>query len=195
MEQTTAEIVQCPACGAKNRIPMERDGSKAKCGKCGAPLHGGEKSDESHEVYVFRCPECRARNRILSDKVHSGPVCGKCKKPLQTEELFLPQPLLIKDANFEEKVTRSPLPVLLFAWAPWCPTCRAFIPVIDDFARESKGRVRVGKVNVDDSPGISSRFSILSVPQILIFDGGELRENLPGAMQKHEIMMKMASYL
>jgi thioredoxin-like negative regulator of GroEL len=67
--------------------------------------------------------------------------------------------------------------------------------VIDEFARESKSRVRVGKVNVDDSPGISSRFSILSVPQILIFDSGELRETLPGAMQKHEIMMKMANYL
>jgi thioredoxin 2 len=195
MEETAAEIVQCPACGARNRIPIERAGAKAKCGKCGAPLHGGEKTAGGPEFTFFRCPGCRTRNRISSDRIHSNPVCGKCRKPLNTDELFVPQPIAVTDANFESRVTQSPLPVLLFAWAPWCPTCRAFLPAIDDFARESKGKVRVGKVNVDDSPGLASRFNIMSVPQILIFDAGELRETLPGAMQKHEIMLKMTAYL
>jgi thioredoxin 2 len=190
-----AEIIQCGSCGARNRIPQERTGSQARCGKCGALLHAREQPPRGPEVYLFRCPECRTRNRILAEKVNASPVCGKCKKLLRTEELFLSQPFAITDASFESLVSKSPLPVLLFAWAPWCPTCRAFLPIIDDFARESKGRVRVGKVNVDQSPALSSKFNILSVPQILIFDGGELRETLPGAMQKHEIMIKMASYL
>ena len=195
MEETPADMVQCPACGARNRIPRERSGAKAQCGKCGAPLQGGEKTGQGSEFTFFRCPECRTRNRVLSDKIHANPVCGKCKKPLHTEELFIPQPIVVTDANFEGKVVQSPMPVLLFAWAPWCPTCRAFLPAIEEFARESKGRVRVGKINVDQNPGLSARFNIMSVPQILIFDAGELRENLPGAMQKHEIMLKMAGYL
>jgi thioredoxin 2 len=195
LQENVPEIVQCPGCGTRNRIPPERPASQARCGKCGTLLKAHEQPVKGPEFYLFRCPECRARNRLIADKLNAGPVCGKCKKPLRTEELFLDQPLVITDTNFESLVLKSPLPVLLFAWAPWCPTCSAFLPVIDNFGRESKGRVRVGKVNVDQSPGISSRFSILSVPQILIIDGGDLRETLPGAMQKHEIMMKMARYL
>jgi thioredoxin 2 len=193
MEDSSTRIIPCSQCGAKNRVPLEKLGAKAKCGKCGTPLLLEEKPEQA--VYMFRCTECGARNRIPSDRVQSNPVCGKCKKSLRTEELFLPQPLIITDADFETRVLKSPLPALLFAWAPWCPTCRAFLPVIDDFAKDSSGKVRVGKVNVDQNPGLSSRFSILSVPQILVFDHGELRETLPGSLQKHEIMTKMAAYL
>jgi thioredoxin 2 len=193
MEEAGTRIIPCSQCGAKNRVPQEKLGAKAKCGKCGAPLSVEEKSEQ--DAYKFRCMECGARNRIPADRVQSNPVCGKCRKPLATEELFLPQPLIITDADFEARVLKSPLPALVFAWAPWCPTCRAFLPVIDEFAKDSAGRVRVGKLNVDQNPGLSSRFNILSVPQILVFDHGELRETLPGSLQKHEIMMKMAPYL
>jgi thioredoxin-like negative regulator of GroEL len=69
------------------------------------------------------------------------------------------------------------------------------MPVIDDFAGDSKGRVKVGKLNVDENPMLSAKFSILSVPQLFVFDHGQLKENLPGAIQKHDIMMKMAHYI
>ena len=193
MEESSTRIISCSQCGAKNRVPLDKLGGRAKCGKCGTPLPVEEKP--AGEVYKLRCMECGARNKIPADRVEMHPVCGKCKKPLATDELFLPQPLIITDGEFEDKILRSPLPALMFAWAPWCPTCRAFIPVIDDFAKDSLGKVRVGKVNVDQNPGLSSRFSILSVPQILVFDRGELAETLPGSLQKHEIMMKMAPYL
>ena len=102
---------------------------------------------------------------------------------------------MITDSNFDEEVLKSPLPFLLLAWAPWCPTCRTFLPVVDDYARGVKGKVRVGKANVDGSPALSSKFNILSVPQLFVFDKGQLKENMPGAMQKAEIMMKMSRHL
>jgi thioredoxin 2 len=196
MEQINAQIVRCPSCGAKNRIPSEKLGRQAKCGRCGSQLtvETTENRAGPSETFLFRCTECGARNKIPGERVHAGPRCGKCKQPLKTEQLFEPQPVRVTDSNFQEKVLTSPLPVLIFAWAPWCPTCRAFLPVIDDYAKGSKGKVRVGKLNVDENPALSSTYNIMSVPQILVFDNGQLKETLPGAMQKHEIQGKMAAY-
>jgi len=70
-------------------------------------------------TYKLRCIHCGAKNRVPAGKINSGAKCGKCGKALHTEELFAPQPVMITDGNFEEKVMKSPLPVLIFAWAPW----------------------------------------------------------------------------
>jgi len=68
-------------------------------------------------------------------------------------------------------------------------------PIIDQFAVESKGKVRVGKLNVDASPILASKFNILSVPFLFIFDNGQMKESGPGGMQKHDLMMKLAPYV
>jgi len=114
---------------------------------------------------------------------------------LKTGELFEPQPVMVTDGNFDVKVLKSPLPVLLFAWAPWCTTCVSVAPIIDEFASEAKGKVRVGKVNVENNPMLASKFNILSVPFLFIFDNGQMKESMPGALQKHDIMMKMSKYI
>jgi thioredoxin 2 len=194
MEKHSHHLIQCPECGAKNRIPHEKISGAAKCGKCGAELKMDKTGGNGGESYLFRCTACGTRNKIPHSRINSDPKCGKCGKALDTEELFVPQPLMVSDANFDQQVLGSPLPVLLFSWAPWCPTCLAAMPVIDDFAKDAKGKIRVGKVNVESSPTIASKYNILSVPQILVFDNGRLQETMPGAMQKHEIMMKMARY-
>lgn len=193
---TDPQIFHCPQCGTANRVPAERRGSPAtKCGKCKASLFPEQPNGHAGESYKLRCTQCSARNRVPAERVGSGAKCGKCGSPLKTDELFTPQPVMVTDANFESQVQKSPLPVLLFAWAPWCPSCGAVSPIIEQFASESKGRVRVGKLNVDANPNLANRFSIMSVPFLFIFDNGELKESLPGTLQKHELMLKLTPYV
>ena len=193
---TDPHIVHCPHCGAANRVPAERRGSPAtKCGKCKSPLFPEKPAAAAAAAYKMRCGQCGARNRVPAERVGSGATCGKCGAPLKTDDLFIPQPVIVMDADFDSQVLKSPLPVLLFAWAPWCSTCVAVSPIIEQFAAESKGRVRVCKLNIDANPNLANRFSIMSVPFLFIFDNGELKESLPGALQKHELMLKMARYV
>jgi thioredoxin 2 len=195
MENQAHHVVRCSACGVKNRLSSDKMKGTATCGKCGTPLETDQPGRNGGESVFFRCTACGTRNRIPLAKIDGGPKCGKCGTKLETKELFVPQPLMVTDSNFDNLVLKSPLPVLLFAWAPWCPSCRASIPIIDDYAKDAKGKIRVGKLNVDSNPALSSKFNILSVPQILIFDNGRLKQTLPGTLQKHEIMIKMAPYL
>ena len=195
MDQANFHIVDCTNCGAANRIPVDKTGAAAKCGKCHTPLPSEHKKTAAGEAIKIRCTECGTKNKIPADKVNAGAKCGKCAAALKTEALSEPQPLMISDSNFEDKVLRSPLPVLLFAWAPWCPTCGAVTPIIDEFAAQAKGKVRVGKVNIDANPMLANKYNIMSVPFLFIFDNGQMKESMPGGLQKHELMMKLASYI
>ena len=191
----SSHIIRCPECGAANRIPAEKTGMAAKCGKCHTLLPADQRQEAPGEAVKMRCSECGAKNKIPAGKLNAVGKCGKCGALLKTEELFEPQPVMITDSNFDVKVLKSPLPVLLFAWAPWCPTCGSVTPIIDEFASDARGKVRVGKINVDTNPMLASKYNIMSVPFLFIFDNGQMKESMPGGLQKHEIMMKMAPYI
>ena len=125
MNQHPGEIVQCGACGAKNRMPIDHDndaspdGKKITCGKCHQPLAIDPVQRKASDVYKIRCTHCGTKNRVPVNKIDTDANCGKCGEPLSTGVLFIPQPEIVTDANMEEKVLKSPLPVLLYAWAPW----------------------------------------------------------------------------
>jgi len=119
MNPNNAQIIRCAACGTANRIPKNRIGLAARCGKCQKELPTDEKSMRPEESFKMRCGQCGAKNRIPESRLKAGAKCGKCGTQLKTEELFIPQPVMITDANFDEKVLKSPLPVLMWAWAPW----------------------------------------------------------------------------
>jgi thioredoxin 2 len=134
------------------------------------------------------CPACGATNRVPGDKVAQGlaPVCGKCKTPLPVGR---PQP--VTDASFAQDVERSPLPVLMDAWAPWCGPCHAIAPVIDQLATELAGRVRVVKLNVDENPRTAARFDLRSIPTLLVLKSGREIDRLVGVQPKQEITRRL----
>jgi thioredoxin len=94
-------------------------------------------------------------------------------------------PLTITDANFAALVLNGgSVPMLVDCWATWCPPCRAIAPVIEQLARESAGRWRIGKLDVDANPAIARQFQIDSIPTLLIFKSGQLVDRLVGAHLK-----------
>ena len=134
------------------------------------------------------CSACGATNRVPGDKIAQGlaPVCGKCKTPLPAGR---PQP--VTDASFAQDVERSPVPVLVDAWAPWCGPCHMIAPIIDQLAIELAGRVRVVKLNVDDNPRTAARFDLRSIPTLLVLKDGREVDRLVGVQPKQEITRRL----
>ena len=101
------------------------------------------------------------------------------------------EPININEASFEKAVIKSPIPVLVDFWASWCGPCKMIAPVVDEIAKESGGRFRIAKVDVDDNPALMQRFQIRGVPALLFFSGGELRDQIVGVAGKKAIVDKL----
>jgi thioredoxin 1 len=97
------------------------------------------------------------------------------------------QVIHVGDATFESTVITPGEPALVDFWAPWCGPCRAIGPVLEEIAQEYAGRVKVVKVNVDESPELSRRFGIRSIPSLLFIKAGEVRESRVGSMPKSQL--------
>ena len=143
----------------------------------------------------IRCSVCGTKNRIPSDKSGVAAKCGRCSALLEIKDLFSGKPLAVTDNNFSEKVLKSPIPVLLDCWAPWCGPCKMIGPVMDEIAGEYSGRVRICKLNVDENPLTSAKFNIASIPTMLIFDRAKLKDILVGALPKQQIINKISDFL
>jgi thioredoxin 2 len=138
---------------------------------------------------LVRCPSCGATNRVPLEKIGKRlrPVCGRCKSAL----VFENKPVTVTDSNFAAEVERSPLPVLLDMWAPWCAPCRMVAPVIEELAAEMAGRVRVAKLNVDENPATAARFGVQSIPTLLLLKGGRELDRIVGVQSKAAILQRI----
>ncbi|HEY0789600.1 MAG TPA: thioredoxin [Chthoniobacterales bacterium] len=101
------------------------------------------------------------------------------------------EPIHVSTDSFDAAVIRSPIPVLVDFWAPWCGPCKMISPIVDEIAREGAGRFRIAKVNVDDNPALAQRFNLRGIPALLFFAGGELRHQITGLSPKKGIVEKL----
>lgn len=92
------------------------------------------------------------------------------------------------DQNFDAEVLQSEAPVMVDFWAPWCGPCRMIAPLVEELAGEFAGSVKIGKVNVDDSPNTAASYGISSIPTIMIFKGGEVVDRFMGVQPKTRLV-------
>ncbi len=104
------------------------------------------------------------------------------------------KPLEITDANFEE-IINSEKPVLVDFWAEWCGPCKMIGPVVEELAGDYDGKAVIGKVNVDENPGVSAKFGIRSIPTLLVFKNGEIVDKQVGAVPKGVLSQKLDAQL
>ncbi|PZR72861.1 MAG: thioredoxin [Chthoniobacterales bacterium] len=101
------------------------------------------------------------------------------------------EPININEASFEKAVLQSPIPVLVDFWAPWCGPCKMIGPLLEEIAKEHGDRFRIAKVNIDDDPALMQRFNVRAVPTLLLFKGGEVRDQFVGVAPKKAIVEKL----
>ena len=103
--------------------------------------------------------------------------------------------IVINEANFEQEVIKSDIPVLLDFWAPWCGPCKMLLPVVEEIAKDFDGKVKVGKVNTDENMSLSSQFQITSIPCLIIFKNGKAINKMVGFRPKTAIEQELNNVL
>jgi thioredoxin 2 len=141
---------------------------------------------------VIRCSSCGANNRVPIEKLQAGfqPICGRCKAKLSPPQ----SPVVVTDNTFAAEVERSPLPVLVDFWAPWCGPCRMIAPSIDKLASEMAGRARFAKLNIDENPTTAGRFNVSSIPTLLIMKSGREVDRIVGVQPPAEIARRLQKH-
>ncbi len=129
---------------------------------------------EMTEPTIVSCPKCGQKTRIRS-AAEGVPHCAKCGEAL---------PWLTHSgtSDFVSVVERSPIPVLIDFWAPWCGPCRIVAPAVERLSNELAGRLKAVKVNTDMEPALQERFGISGIPTLVLVDHGMERDRITGAM-------------
>ena len=145
---------------------------------------------------IVTCPNCGAKNRIDERSARTmQPVCGKCKTKLPLDgdrAANTSHPIEVTDETFQKEVLAADRPVLVDFWAAWCGPCRMLAPTIEQLAKESNGRYRVAKIDIDENIQTAGRYTISSIPTVMIFKNGQMVEKMEGLQSKQAIQARLA---
>jgi thioredoxin 1 len=101
------------------------------------------------------------------------------------------EPIHVSEDSFDIAVLKSPIPVLVDFWAPWCGPCKMIAPILDEIAREQDGKVRVAKIDIDQNPALAARFNIRGIPTMMLFQNGAAKETIVGMTGKQILLDKL----
>jgi len=105
------------------------------------------------------------------------------------------KPITFTDSNFEQEVIKSDKPVLIDFWAVWCGPCKIIAPIVEELAKEYEGKAKIGKLDVDENQQTSIKYGVRSIPTLLIFKDGKVKDTIIGAVPKVQIVQKLNAAL